>query len=553
MPEFIIYARKSTESEDRQVLSIPAQVDELQRVAERRGLGRVRIVEESMSAKAPGRPAFSALLREIEEGHVIGVLCWKLDRLARNPVDGGQLIWALNQRQLREIITPGRVYTGASDDKFMMGIEFGVAHKYIDDLSENVRRGIRARVQRGWCPSKPPPGYLADRTDPERRIVVTDPIRFPLIRRAFDLVGQGIRPHAVLDLLNGSWGYRTPRTRKRGEQPLSQSSFYALLRNPFYAGLIPFQGEVYRGQHDAMLSADDFERVQAVLNHGGSPKPVRHAWALTGLIRCACGGMVTASFSTGRRGKRYPYYHCARRKVRHCHEPSVAAADLEDQAAHWIASISLPLPLAQVLLEHLGELGSERLQVAAATRERRLAAKRTLESQLENLTHLRLCDLLGDDEYVRRREPLTLQIAELESSLRSIDEDPLRPARTIIQVLSEAENRFLASGPDEKRAFLSTVGSNPRLIGGKLHIDTQKPFSVIGERLKISGNWTNRDHVQTKTVRDLVENLAKCDLSTVMATNNTAKGALAVAVRDAIITPETYDEDLRSDHSTVCQ
>ena len=103
MSTYILYARKSTESEDRQILSIPAQIEELRSLASHRGIIDVRVVEESKSAKAPGRPAFSSLLQEIDQGKVRGIICWKLDRLARNPVDGGAVIWALARKKLVEI------------------------------------------------------------------------------------------------------------------------------------------------------------------------------------------------------------------------------------------------------------------------------------------------------------------------------------------------------------------------------------------------------------------------------------------------------------------
>src|SRR5262245_15068932 len=121
---YIIYARKSTESEDRQVLSIDSQVHELREFARSRGIQVATVLSEARSAKAPGRTVFGGLMRELARERAQGILCWKLDRLARNPVDGGALIWAFDEGKLREIATPQRSFSNTGNDKFWMQLEF---------------------------------------------------------------------------------------------------------------------------------------------------------------------------------------------------------------------------------------------------------------------------------------------------------------------------------------------------------------------------------------------------------------------------------------------
>lgn len=129
MPRYILYARKSTESEDRQVLSIDSQIRELQDLARSQSLKVTAVLSEARSAKSPGRQVFGDLLRELARGRADGILCWKLDRLARNPVDGGALIWAIDENKLSQIVTPQRTFTNTSNDKFWMQLEFGMAKK----------------------------------------------------------------------------------------------------------------------------------------------------------------------------------------------------------------------------------------------------------------------------------------------------------------------------------------------------------------------------------------------------------------------------------------
>jgi DNA invertase Pin-like site-specific DNA recombinase/thiol-disulfide isomerase/thioredoxin len=180
MPRYLLYSRKSTESEDRQVLSIDSQIAELQDLARERQLDVVAVHRESRSAKAPGREVFGQVLADVAKGRVDGLLCWKLDRLARNPVDGGALIWAFDEGKVREIVTPGRTFTNTGNDKFWMSLEFGMAKKYVDDLSENVKRGNRAKLAQGWRPGNAPIGYL---NDLGTKTIVPDPDR--MIRHLF--------------------------------------------------------------------------------------------------------------------------------------------------------------------------------------------------------------------------------------------------------------------------------------------------------------------------------------------------------------------------------
>src|ERR1044072_3817142 len=175
MPTHVIYARKSTESEDKQVLSIDSQIQELQLVARKRGLNVTEVLTESKSAKAPGRPIFGTLMKRVHRGEIAAVLCWKMDRLARNHFDTGQVLQALADGKLPMVITSDRTYTADGNDRFLGNFELGMATKYIDDLRQNVKRGNRARFQRGWPNFRPPHGYIED---PRTKTVVRDPERW---------------------------------------------------------------------------------------------------------------------------------------------------------------------------------------------------------------------------------------------------------------------------------------------------------------------------------------------------------------------------------------
>lgn len=180
IPRYFIYCRKSTEAEDRQILSIDSQISELKRHAVRKNLHIAAVLTEAKSAKAPGRPVFNSMMERFYRGEADGVLCWKLDRLARNPVDGGSIIWAMKQHDVK-IITPFQAYGQSEDNVVWMYLEFGMAQKYVDDLSKTVKRGLRAKAESGWFPGPTPPGYRNQENEEGWNVIRKDTKRFPLV------------------------------------------------------------------------------------------------------------------------------------------------------------------------------------------------------------------------------------------------------------------------------------------------------------------------------------------------------------------------------------
>ena len=237
MHRYFIYCRKSTEDDDHQTISLESQYRELRRFADHHALAVVAVLTESRSARTPGRPVFNELLRKIVKGEADGIIAWHPDRLARNPVDGGQIVNCLDTGKLKDLRFPTFTFENSPQGKFMLTITFGHSKYEVDTLSEHVKRGNRTKRELGWLPSRAPIGYLNIRSDSGAKVIGRDPERFPVIKRLWELflTGNHSGPE-ILRILNGRLKLRTRRTWRAGGGALGTSNLYRILRTRFTRG-----------------------------------------------------------------------------------------------------------------------------------------------------------------------------------------------------------------------------------------------------------------------------------------------------------------------------
>lgn len=497
--KYFIYCRKSSEAEDRQVLSIESQVADLQaKFAADPNIEIVAVLQEAYSAKAPGRPIFDAMIKRIEQGEADGIIAWHPDRLARNSVDGGRIIYQLDGGSLKDLKFSTFTFENNPQGKFMLSIIFGYSKYYVDNLSENVKRGNRTKVARGWRPNRAPIGY---RNCKDTKTIIVDPDHFRAVREIFAMMLQGTYTVTqIRHVLNDEQGYRTPRFKRIGGSPLAHSTTYQILTNPFYAGYIRWNGEMHPGKHTPVITLAEFDRVQAQLGRPQRNRAKRHEFAYTGLLTCgACGLSITAEHKQNRFGTRYVYYHCTRRhRSPRCHEPSIEIKALEAQIASMLDRVYLPDSLHQWALQKL-ERSTESL-VANRTRARSglEATIAQTQKQLSTLTDLRLRSLVDDAEYATKRGELTNSLLRLRENLTAAPNPgaAFEPHELLLTFSNRAVDWFEAGNERVRRTIVQTVSSNPTLLAKKLSLEARKPF-----RLRVDDPALSSLRAQTSGVR----------------------------------------------------
>lgn len=498
MNKYFIYARKSSEPDDRQVLSIESQIREMKELVQKLDLKVVDTLCESKTAKKPGRTIFNKMMERIYNGEANGVLCWKLDRLARNPVDGGALIWAIEEEKIAEIITPGRRFFNKGDDKFWMQIEFGMAKKYVDDLSDNVKRGNREKLENGWLPGNAPMGYINERIE---HTVIKDEERFGLVRKIWDLMLEGVLPSQILKTVNEEWGFRTRKTKRQGGNKLHLSTLYKLFHNKFYHGVIERNGKEWPGKHPVMITEEEFWLVQKILGSKGRKRPQTHAFAYTGMVHCGtCGCSVTAEekqkyYEGTKRLATYRYYHCTKKKRDiPCREPSIELKDLETQIDKFLANITISEKFKNWALKYLNDINDQEVDHRADIYENIQKAYAENQKHLDNLTKMRFRELINDDEYAQQKSELIREQNTLKEKLDDTEHRAkgwLELSERTFEFCRYARYWFNNGSLEQKRMILQTVGSNFILKDKKLYFEPVKPFVYL-ENSKNLLSWQGR-------------------------------------------------------------
>lgn len=493
-----LYVRKSSEDSSKQVQSIENQLQVLQEKAQKEGLNIVKIYQESKSAKKPyKRDKFIQMMQDLQDGLIDGIICWKLDRLSRNPIDGGNIQYFLLEGVIKEIVTYEKTYY-PSDNSIMMTVELGIAIEFSQSLGKNVKRGQNHKVSKGQYPNTAPLGYLnSTHMNKGERVILVDPERAPLLRKLWDMLLSGHMSSGEILKKAHAMGLRTRATKSKPEKKLSRHGLYCIFTNPFYCGQFQWGRELHQGLHEPMITRDEFDRAQEILaGKKSKPRLARHQFALKGNITCGeCGALITGEQKNKVRKdgsvNQRTYYHCTHRKVDvDCKQPSVREEELEKQIISVLDSITISDDFLQWAIKWLKDLNKESAvkQESVKTQQRKRVDQIDLE--INRLLDLCIQDQIDTETFKVKKAALISEkkSIEVEMSLGTAGQD-YKADKTIevFEFCKKAKDLFATGNYEQKKQVLQTIGSRFTLKDQKLSVEL--PYSLKLVQDSVQQGW----------------------------------------------------------------
>ncbi len=498
---YAIYIRKSTEEEERQVLSLDSQ---RANITERFGnLNIVKVFIESKSAFEPDkRPVFKELLALVDSGKVDGILAWHPDRLSRNEVDASAITWRVRQNKLKDLkFASGFGFENSPEGMMMLQMTMSQSQYFSAKLSKDIRRGNARKREVGQLTGRAPEGYLNYRTALSGRgeaTIIADPERFPLIRRAFDLFLTGeYSVQSIHTIMNNEWGYRTLKRHKSGGGGISRTALYNTFRNVKYAGLIPdpYDPEhYYTAQYPAMITSEEYDKVQSLLGRKGLPRLVaRKEFALRGFINCGdCGCAITAQTKRKKLANggesMHTYYHCTGKR-KGCSQKSIYMKedDLYAQLLELLDGYELVPEMNEWAMGAIREMAEVEARGRDGIQTNQHRAIAETQTQLDKLLDMATRGLINDEEY--KSKSLTLK-----TNLKSLQEEQADTAHRVknwfeimtdtIDKLTGAKDKFKSGDLANKKDILLAIGQNPTLLNQTLTITPNEWLIPVAKSAK---------------------------------------------------------------------
>jgi site-specific DNA recombinase len=493
--KYVIYARRSVEKKDKEesVVSIDSQIKELRQMAEDQDLNIVGVFSEAKSAKIPyQREKFQEMIHMIQSGKADGILCWKMDRLTRNPIDEGTIKYFLQNGIIKNIKSTDRDWY-PDDNALLASVEFGVATQYSRDISKHIRRGQKASVDRGYRPSIAPLGYKNSkyREDGLQEEILPDPERFDKVRELFDFILTG--EYSVMSLVRYANDVLKLGSQYNGRKKLGKTNLYRIFTNHFYYGEFEYpidSGKWYQGTHKPMITKDEYDKIQVILGKKSKTRPSKRKLPFTGsLIRCSnCGTCITAEYKkkTQKNGNvhQYIYYHCTGRSHMACKEPSIRQEDLERQIIEFLGNIKISKEFNNFILDIVERQLKDKNRNKTREKSKIKLEIEKLENRLDNLLDLRMVGDIDSDTYRLKRDEVRKQIdrnKELLADDSDIYEENIKKIRKTLDIAQFAQESFINGDNDTKRKIISSICYNLYKKDRIIIFEAIKPFETIRE------------------------------------------------------------------------
>lgn len=493
--KYFLYSRRSTD-EEKQALSIISQQERL-----KEAFGTLEIIEmppESASAFKPyNRPIFTEMMQRIENGEAQGIIAWHPDRLSRNPIDGAQLIYAIDRGILKDLKFCSYNFDNSPEGKMMLSFALSQSKYYSEKLGKDVMRGMEKKCSMGHYPSRAPVGYKNLHTEEKGwRCIVMDEERFTVVQQAWKLLLTGAYTvPQIWKIVKDDWNLTIAisRTKKRGERPITRSCLYNVFGNPFYTGYFEWNGQRYKGQHPAMITEREFETAQKIIGREGKHKPEKHSFPFTGFIRCQeCGASVTAEtkYKNLKNGNvnSYVYYHCTGKKGTCSQRKCTKGEDLMPQLRSKIEQISISPDLMEWLRGVLERMTRDEQR---GQRTRLSHSQRKYEdtvASLQNLLNMYVSSqntdksLLTEEEFKSQKQSIITERDRCKQLIEELERNVDTSIERALQTFEFAKDalQFFDDGDDQtKRMVLVAVASNWQLLNGIAACTMKFQYSAV--------------------------------------------------------------------------
>jgi site-specific DNA recombinase len=480
----VLYVRVSSKEQEKEGFSIPAQRRLLADYGIQHGLEIVKEFEDVETAKRVGRTAFSemvAFLRETPIPRPI-ILVEKTDRLYRNIKDWVTIAdLGLEVHLVKEGVILSE--ESRSSEKFMHGIRVLMAKNYIDNLSEEVRKGMREKAEQGHWPTVAHVGY---RNNPETRRIEIDPERGPLVAKLFEWYAHGDVSLKEVTSKAFSGGLTHPRSGRR----MTKSEIHRMLHNPIYTGDFVWNGKLYRGKHEPLISSTLFATVQDVFKQSNRPKYTKRRHAFAGLVSCArCGCAMTAEVKKGR----YVYYHCTGFRGR-CGNTYVREEELSRLFREVVERVQISPDVADQVAQALRESQADKEQFHRASVMRLQQRQLAIQGRLDRAYDDRLEGKISDELWQRRSREWEAELTDVTREMERhnhASHDYVVTGLSILELAKDAPSLFARQTASEQARLLKKLVSNCTFDRGSLSATYSKPFDLL-VRGNESGDWLGR-------------------------------------------------------------
>jgi site-specific DNA recombinase len=481
MRRFFAYVRVSTAKQGEHGVSLQEQRSAIEGYASRNGLQIIQWFEERETAAKRGRPVFTQMLKLLRQGKADGLIVHKIDRSARNLRDWADLGELIDQGIEVQFANEG-VDLNSRGGRLSADIQAVVAADYIRNLREETRKGFYGRLKQGVYPLPAPIGY---RDMGAGRPKEPDPMRAPLVRKAFELYASG---GYNLHLLREEISRLGLRNRNGGG--LSITGLSVMLNNPFYIGLIRLKRtrETFAGSHQPLISRSLFERVQAILHGKTHTKGVRHTFLFRRLLRCArCEYSLRGELHKG-----HIYYRC---HTRACPVTCVREEQVDGAVRSSLERLTLLPEEARYVAERFAQLRSESIRIEEETAHALRLREAQIKDRISRLTDAYLDGVLDKSTFEGKKAKMLMELQEVKENLRDgVSGSVLvNRAAEMVELAGMASFQYEKALPEEKRDLLQILTSNRRANRKDVVLTLFPPFQIIANRFQTTNGAPYRD------------------------------------------------------------